>query len=383
MTIRTNELKYKPRVGVDVRPLAYGITGNSRYLAEVLRRLITSESPLEYYLYSNKPIHTVFYDILSNQNSRFFLTGKLPGVAWLNWTIPRRIKKDRLDLFWGTLQLLPFSCGSALTAVNYHDLNFRSAPETMTTANYWQHRILSPRTLKKADLVFCLSENTRNDILKFRPSLDPKLKVVYPGVDSFPILREPLRKLPENFLFTIGTLEPRKNLVTLVSAYRALKKEDPSFPYPLVIAGRLGWKSEGLTQLLKEGTLESEGIFFVENPADEVLAWLYRNCVSFLFPSIHEGFGLPLLEALREGKICVASDIPVFHEILDRKVDLFAEPLGVDSWVRALSELKKRKLERPEVWNASEWTWDQTAQKIENGLIDLWKHRKELHPQKI
>lgn len=142
MPIRTNELKYKPRVGVDVRPLAYGITGNSRYLAEVLRRLITSESPLEYYLYSNKPIHTVFYDILSNVNSRFFVTDKLPGFLWLNWTIPKRIKKDRLDLFWGTLQLLPFSCGNVLTAVNYHDLNFRSAPQTMTTSNFWRNNFV-------------------------------------------------------------------------------------------------------------------------------------------------------------------------------------------------------------------------------------------------
>ncbi|RHX91403.1 glycosyl transferase [Leptospira yasudae] len=377
--IRTNELKYKPRVGVDVRPLAYGITGNSRYLAEVLRRLITSESPLEYYLYSNKPIHTVFYDILSNVNSRFFMTGKLPGVAWLNWTIPKRIKKDRLDLFWGTLQLLPLSCGNALTAVNYHDLNFRSAPETMTTANFWQHRILSPKTLNRADLVFCLSENTRQDILKFRADLDPKLKVVYPGVESFPSVREPLRELPGNFLFTIGTLEPRKNLGTLIEAYRKLKRQNVSYPFPLVIAGRLGWKSEGLTQLLKEGTLESEGIFFVENPADEVLAWLYQKCSAFLFPSIHEGFGLPLLEALREGKICVASDIPVFHEILERGTDLFAEPLNVDSWVSALAELQRKKNQRPSVWDASQWTWDKTAKKIEDGLIDLWKHRKELH----
>ncbi|MBW9232247.1 glycosyltransferase family 4 protein [Leptospira santarosai] len=379
MPIRTNELKYKPRVGVDVRPLAYGITGNSRYLAEVLRRLITSESPLEYYLYSNKPIHTVFYDILSNVNSRFFVTDKLPGFLWLNWTIPKRIKKDRLDLFWGTLQLLPFSCGNVLTVVNYHDLNFRSAPQTMTTSNFWQHRILSPKTLNRADLVFCLSENTRQDILKFKTDLSPKLKVIYPGVESFPSVREPLRELFGNFLFTIGTLEPRKNLRILIDAYRKLKKQNSSYPFSLVIAGRLGWKSEGLTQLLKEGSLESEGIFFVENPADEVLAWLYRRCSAFLFPSIHEGFGLPLLEALREGKICVASDIPVFHEILEREVDLFAEPLDVDSWVSSLSELQHKKLRRPSVWDASQWTWDLTAKKIEEGLIDLWKHRKELY----
>lgn len=98
----------------------------------------------------------------------------------------------------------------------------------------------------------------------------------------------------------------------------------------------------------------------------------------FLFPSVHEGFGLPLLEALREGKVCIASDIPVFHEILERNVDLFAEPLDVDAWVSSLSELQHKKLQRSSVWDASQWTWDLTAKRIEEGLIDLWKHRKEL-----
>ncbi|EMO02483.1 glycosyltransferase, group 1 domain protein [Leptospira interrogans serovar Icterohaemorrhagiae str. Verdun HP] len=106
---------------------------------------------------------------------------------------------------------------------------------------------------------------------------------------------------------------------------------------------------------------------------------MYQKCSAFLFPSTHEGFGLPLIEALREGKICIASDIPVFHEILERDVDLFAEPLSVDSWVSSLLQLPNKKLKRPSVWDASQWTWDQTAKKIEEGLIDLWKHRKELH----
>ncbi len=371
--LKKDNLKYKPRVAVDARPLAYGITGNSRYLAEVLQRLLRPDAPLEYYLYSNKPIHPVFQDLI--RTTPVFLPSKLPGFLWLNFTIPAVIRKHRIDLFWGTIQLLPVLGANIPTVVNYHDLNFRSAPETMTTANYWQHRILSPLTLKKADKVFCLSENTKKEIVEFLPNLAPKLQVVYPGAQGFSSISAPSKPVPPNFLFSVGTLEPRKNLTTLVNAYRKLKQEEPTFPFPLVLAGRLGWKSEGLTAQLKDGSLENEGIFFIENPNDSQLGWLYKNCSYFIFPSLHEGFGLPLLEAIRENKPCIASDIPVFHEVLDELTDSFVDPKNEEDWKIALSQAGKKGVygRKP---SAKQWSWDSTANEVETSLVDLWKNRK-------
>lgn len=371
--LKKDRLKYKPRVAVDARPLAYGITGNSRYLAEVLQRLVRPDSPLEYYLYSNKPIHPVFQELI--RSVPVFLPSKLPGFLWLNFTLPSILKKHRIDIFWGTIQLLPVVGLKIPTAVNYHDLNFRSAPETMTTANYWQHRFLSPLTLKKADTVFCLSENTKKDILDFLPNLSPKLKVVYPGAQGFSTISAPSKQLPSHFLFSVGTLEPRKNLSTIVEAYRELKKEEPNFPYPLVLAGRLGWKSEGLTAQLKDGSLEKEGVYFLENPNDSQLGWLYKNCSYFVFPSLHEGFGLPLLEAIRENKPCIASDIPVFHEVLDALTDSFVEPKNVEGWKNAFSLAGKKRLSGRKP-SSREWSWDSTAKEVESYLVELWKNRK-------
>ncbi|EIE01261.1 glycosyltransferase family 4 protein [Leptospira licerasiae] len=372
--LKKENLKYKPRVAVDARPLSYGITGNSRYLAEVLQRLLRPDSPLEYYLYSNKPIHPVFNHLIGLTPT--FIPSKLPGVLWLNFTMPSLVKKHRIDLFWGTLQLLPAFGLKIPTLVNYHDLNFKSAPETMTTANYWQHKILSPITLKKADKVLCLSQNTKNDILNFLPELEPKLEVVYPGVQGFGSVSAPEKTLPKNFLFSVGTLEPRKNLSTLVEAYLSLKKEEPNFPYPLVLAGRLGWKSEGLTSLLKEGGLEKDGIYFIENPDDSKLGWLYKNCSYFIFPSLHEGFGLPLLEAIRENKPCIVSDIPVFHEVLDEFTDSFVSPKNLEAWKNALSLAGKKGIygRKP---SRNDWSWDSTAKLVENSLVELWKSRKK------
>lgn len=347
----------KTLVGVDARPLAYGITGNSRYLSEVLANLI-NENDFEFILYSNKPISSIFKQLTNHKNIKVNSSISGNGLIWLNFKLPSQLKKDNIDVFWGTLQLLPILPLGIPAIVNYHDLNFIRAPETMSFANFLQHRLFSGMTLKKAKKIFCLSENTRNDILKYNPALKDKLLTVYPGVKK----THSTGKYPyKNFIFTVGTLEPRKNIGIVVEAYLILKKEIPDFKIPLIIAGRFGWKEEDLTIKLKSGILEKEGIYFIENPADDLLNFLYKNCLLFLFPSIHEGFGLPLLEALQENKVCIASAIPVFTEILDKEIDFFVPPKDKIAWKNAiLNALKKRKRS----WNASLWTWENTAQTI-------------------
>ena len=179
------EVKYKPRIAVDARPLAYGLTGNSRYLFEALKYLIRKDSHFEYYLYSNKEIHPMFMDFIKLNNVTVVVPIKtIPGVIWLNFVLPYFLHRDRIDMLWGTLQLLPYFKLPIPEFVNYHDLNFRSAPETMTRANFIQHKLLSPKTLRNADTVFCLSKNTMKAIAEFRPEYAKKLKVIYPGVSK-------------------------------------------------------------------------------------------------------------------------------------------------------------------------------------------------------
>ena len=102
------EVKYKPRIAIDARPLSYGLTGNSRYLFEVLKYLIRKDSHFEYYLYSNKEIHPMFMDFIKDNSVQVPIIKKVPGVLWLNFILPYLLHRDRIDLFWGTLQLLPY-----------------------------------------------------------------------------------------------------------------------------------------------------------------------------------------------------------------------------------------------------------------------------------
>lgn len=356
------------KIGVDARPLSYGITGNSRYLFEILPFLVREDSPYRYTFFCNKPIHPVFADFFA-QNSHLVqvIERKLVGFLWLHLAIPKLLNEHGMDIFWATLQMLPRRKLTIPAVVNYHDLNFISAPQTMARWNYYQHKWFSPGSLRNADRVFCLSQNTKNEILNLNANLSEKLQVVYPGVNIPQQENSKPTMVPEKYLFCLATLEPRKNLKTLVAAYLMLKKQNLEYPYALVIAGRRGWGESELSEKLLSGSYQSSGIYFIENPAEEQLEQLWQYCAAFLFPSTHEGFGLPILEALVRQKICIVSNIAVFQEIIQPKLDILVKPLDTEGWRAAMLQLAERKsLERKPKWQPSEWSWQKTAQQIES-----------------
>jgi glycosyltransferase involved in cell wall biosynthesis len=375
---KENIKKHSPiRVAVDARPLAFGITGNSRYLAEVLEVLGRQPDKFEFFLYSHRGIHPVFSDLSSLPGIRIRESkSKIPGPIWLHSLFPYFAWRDKADLIWGTLQLLPFFRFSIPYMVNYHDLNVESAPDTMEKWNYYQHKLLSRNTLKIATRILCLSKNTIQDIHNFFPEVSQKCTLIYPGVrpsnsesGSPPQAWVEKSLVGKPFLFTLGTLEPRKNWKTIIDAYRQIRSGHPNYSFPLVLAGRKGWGEdcEFLYKSLSSGEWEKEQIYFFENPGEEELRWLYKNCAYFLFPSLHEGFGLPLLEAMKENKHCIASDIPVFKEILESKGDILVPPRSVQDWVRAFLQAEKLELVSRD-WDGTAWSWANTAEKIKEEM---------------
>ena len=361
----------KISLGIDARPLSYGMTGNSRYLFEILKYLISRDSKFDFFLYSNKPVHKIFLPFFEQNNIKIKIQKGI-GIYWLNYILPKILKSDNIQIFWGTLQLLPYFKLSIPSAVNYHDLNFISAPKTMSKTNFLQHRIFSNKTLVNANTIFCLSQNTLNDIVNYNPSVKNKLILIYPGVTKNENHNDAFVK--EKYIFSIGTLEPRKNIKTIIDSYLLLKKDFPNFEYKLVIAGRLGWGEKKLTIQLKNNEFQKDGIIFIENPNEDILSNLYKYCSLFVFPSIHEGFGLPLLEALSEQKVCIASNIPIFKEILDSEIDILVNPNNPIEWKNAILHcIQNQKITRSNLWNESEWTWEKTAKKIETELLKLKK----------
>lgn len=178
-----------------------------------------------------------------------------------------------------------------------------------------------------------------------------------------------------SFFLTVGTLEPRKNISTIINAYLAFKEYKPASKLKLVIAGRSGWGESELNTKLISGELEHKGIYFVQNPDENLLANLYNSCHTFLFPSLHEGFGLPILEALIYGKVCAVSDIPVFREIVDPEVDFLIPPLDKTAWENLfLSLARSQNNDRKKQWDPKLWKWEKTAQQIEKEIDKVFNH---------
>jgi len=360
------------KIGIDVRPLAYGITGNSRYLAESLRILLKKRKSDEFFFFSNKQIHPVFNDLLSNNNITLVIEKRMiPGPLYLNFILPSRIRNNKIDRFWGTLQMLPIFKLGIPTYVNYHDLNFVSAKETMAKWNYYQHKFFSPITLRNADRIFCLSQNTSTEISKYFPFAKDKCTVIYPGVKKRKFKRTN-GTLPKNFFLTIGTLEPRKNLQRLINAFQKFKEKSPKNRHSLLLLGRKGWGEEGdqLYQYLKSDSSKKQAIFFLENPSDDILGQAIADCEAFFFPSLHEGFGLPLLEAMIENKRCIASEIPVFKEILQDKNDIYVDPTDTSAWEKSFLTASQFKSNiRVPKFSEKNWSWEKTASLLEKEIF--------------
>ncbi|GBF51950.1 glycosyltransferase, group 1 family protein [Leptospira ryugenii] len=178
--------------------------------------------------------------------------------------------------------------------------------------------------------------------------------------------------MPKDYFLTIGTLEPRKNIKRLVEAFQQFRGLFPNSHFKLLVLGRKGWGTEGedLYQYLHSDQAKQDSIHFFESPEEEFLREAIQKCKVFFFPSLHEGFGLPLLEAMIENKKCVASNIPVFREILETGNDLYVDANDTNAWRDAFVTVSKYKsFTRNPKFNPKIWSWDATAKLLEKEIF--------------
>jgi glycosyltransferase involved in cell wall biosynthesis len=247
------------------------------------------------------------------------------------------------DLFHATEHLLP-KLTRARTVFTLHDIAYLLFPEHHLPRNWIYLRTMMPRFLRRADRIIAVSEHTRNDALRSYP-LDPaKIEVIPEGVeprfrpDVDPDLVARVRDryaLPERFILTVGTIEPRKNHTTLVEAFAALRSRHPEVG--LVIAGARGWLYDRFFERVRALGLD-EQVVFTGHVSDEDMPALLNAADVFAFPSEFEGFGLPPLEAMACGIPVVSSDAASLPEVVGDAGMLIA-PRDVAAWVQALDRL--------------------------------------------
>lgn len=374
------------KIAVDVRPLAYPGTGNAIYLYHILKEVIkVSKNQWKWFFITHRPIDESFYDIIQENTNLILHSPMNPlyklGPFWFHLEVPRILKKYNVNVFWSTLFLLPFNFKKTIpipTILNIHDLNAWMAPHTMKRWNEKYIKLFTKNSLENADEILCLSYTTKEILLEIFKNEDTiknkNFHVIYPGIVVPPQKTKQPLQLPQihDFYLSVGTLEPRKNFETLIHAYIEAKKEVSYLP-PLIIAGKSGWNMNKTLTNLYENKYKEKEIFFINNPSTEELFWLYENCSLFLFPSIYEGFGLPILEAGFYKKPQILSEIKIFKEIgryLDG-INYISEPYNVNLWKMALlehnkqSQRKTNKIKNKRIHN---FDYKNSAEKVKNIL---------------
>ncbi len=235
-----------------------------------------------------------------------------PGAASMRlfFTIPRILIREKVDVVIEPAHFGPFNLPKNIKRVTViHDLTPILFPELHRWHSHILQRIFLKGILKRTDLILANSRNTQKDIAKTYPSLAEKTVMIYPGmsvnIQSEEIDIFKVYGIKSPFFLTVGTIEPRKNHHLLLEVFSSFRKENPA-PYQWVITGGKGWKSKSFYDALAQNPYKKDIILTGFVP-DNHLPTLYRKSQAMVYPSKYEGFGLPILEAIRWGTIPVTS----------------------------------------------------------------------------
>ncbi|MCX6049366.1 MAG: glycosyltransferase family 1 protein [Chloroflexi bacterium] len=300
-----------------------GVSNYSRHLLQHLGQSVGSGGTEHHFTaFINTPDFQA--DGITLALTRPSLQQPLARIVWEQLVLPLKVHQLHADLVHGLVNVLPLTTAKP-GVVTVHDLSFVRMPEKLRLAKRLYLARLCQASVTKAAHVIAVSQQTADDLMGYFDVAARKISVVHNGVTAAFTPGTPQqaaqfrtdRALPERFLLYVGTLEPRKNLTLLIKAFAQWRSqasaEDRSLK--LILAGAKGWFYTEIFQWVKTLGLEQDVLFPGFIPDADLPAW-YRAAEGFVYPSLLEGFGLPVLEAMACGTPVLCSQIPSLLEII-------------------------------------------------------------------
>ncbi len=365
------------KVALELQPCAGQRSGVGVYTYELAKRLKNDED-ISY-------IGNVFNPPFS-KGKDYAIKG-IPFPIWYTSTLPYGVYRRIWDYVPLSYKLF-FNNHSDITHFfNYivpprieghvidtiHDMCYQLYPETLDPKNLKRITHDIDYSIDRSDLLIAVSENTKQDIINLLNVPSSKIHVIYNGVTPM-ASKNKLEEVQQRFSFThpyilyVGNLEPRKNIERLVLAYAKLKKEI-NIPHQLVLAGQKGWLYDTIFQTVLSKGLQDD-VIFTGYISESEKAALYTNASLFAYPSLYEGFGIPILEAMSAGIPVVCSNTSSMPEVAGEAA-LFVNPLDVDDIASGMfsllsdEALRATKIALGKI-QTTKFSWDKSAEDLGN-----------------
>ena len=366
------------RIGVDITAAVTQGGGIGRYTRELIYALIKADKENEYHLFSARQpaVLPVPDPVPAGENIRYHqapLNERWLYRLWyrLRLPLPVQLLTGSLDLFHSPDFVLPPVRGGIPTILTVHDLSFVHFPDTFTPAlvNYLNKVV--PWSVERATHILADSQATKDDLMNIWQVGAEKVTVLYSGVSGrfrpvtdkkqLAAVRKKYGLGSEPFLVSVSTLQPRKNFQMLIRAFKPVAEQQP---HNLVIAGGKGWLyEEMLAEVEKQGL--AGRVKFIGFVADSDLPALYSEASLMVFPSLYEGFGLPLLEAMACGVPVLSSNSSCLPEVVgEAAVQL--SPTDQEAWSQMMNGLladsgRRARMVAAGFLQARKFTWKKAA----------------------
>jgi len=366
------------KIGIDCRTILNPESGEragvGHYVEGLVFALIENYPKEKFVLYFD--YRTMDINIFQKPNVKvkhllFSQYGKFLSFGYSHMLISAYLLKEGLDVLHIPAGVIPMTYPKKVV-YTAHDFAIYRNPEWFPSS-FLSRSILIPQSLRKADQIIAVSRSTAKDLKQLFNIKPQKINVVYNGFDvnKIPLKRSNQEilakfKLPKKYFLFVGTLEPRKNVINLVRAFKLfLEKNQAQKDVVLVICGQLGYHSEEVMQELLDLGLK-RSIRYLGYVTHNEKIELIKHSSAFIFPSFYEGFGLPVLEALALGSPVITSKVSSMPEIAG-KAAVYIDPKNINEIARAMRDVLAkpglaRKLHDTGLKQAQAFSWETCAQ---------------------
>ena len=363
------------KIAIDVRTVLPNRSGVGNYVLNLIQNLRQVDPEPIYYFLAQKKNMSLLGHLGRKQNpflTMFSHENHPLSDLWEHFILPLRLKEMGINVFHGPASLIPFRKGHCGLVVTIHDLVAFLFPETIPLKYGAYMRYLLRQAVKKADRIIAVSKHTKQDLIKILKVPLEKIVVIHEA--SSPIFHPEDRKevqsrlkqhygITKKFIYHLGNIEPRKNLIVLLEAFTRVCRELGN-EYQLVVSGQKGWLTGSLSRFFKNYPVRDQ-VFFTGYVPVEHIPLFMNGAEIFVFPSLYEGFGLPVLEAMSCGTPVISSNRSSIPEIVG-SAGVLIDPTNIRDLADRIVELLRNPDERKHLSQlgleqATRFSWGEAA----------------------